>query len=345
MRTSSVNHPANEPMVIIRKWQLEATENDHCAAALLSFFEYWHNIKLAQLEQTHRKHRVEEQHGDTPNDLEVTVMQWHSEEDLSEGILGLYGKSTIAKAVKKLAHLGYISIHKNPNPRYHFDKTRHFVFHPARVRKFFEDRSPENNGTSRKNSLRSIKNSLRSIKNGGTSPEITPGFTPESIDINTAHAQKDSGEDPIPEACRVYHVNFPCEHMHRFVDTVCSTWWGPQENRDTKGLLDEIRSFEINEQLHRYAHLYDDTCFIVAARWFKKHQSDKSKHRLPYFVSCFSSALTQAIAEEPELQAEPGVSFIEAAEPAPEGFFAGVQQVITKGTIRQRATGTSNESS
>jgi len=49
MKSSCVSHPTREPLIIIRKWQITACNGNACAAALLSFFEYWHNIKTDSL--------------------------------------------------------------------------------------------------------------------------------------------------------------------------------------------------------------------------------------------------------------------------------------------------------
>jgi hypothetical protein len=46
MKSTCIHHPTKETLIIIKKWQLAFCDGDHCAAALLSFFEYWHNIKL-----------------------------------------------------------------------------------------------------------------------------------------------------------------------------------------------------------------------------------------------------------------------------------------------------------
>ncbi|MCR9192823.1 MAG: hypothetical protein NXI01_09265 [Gammaproteobacteria bacterium] len=51
-------------------------------------------------------------------------------DDLADGILNLYGKNAINKALQLLEELQVISVHKNPNPRYHFDKTKYFIFYP-----------------------------------------------------------------------------------------------------------------------------------------------------------------------------------------------------------------------
>lgn len=46
MNNTCIQHPTRDPLIVIRQWQLDFCESNHCAAALLSFFEYWHNIRL-----------------------------------------------------------------------------------------------------------------------------------------------------------------------------------------------------------------------------------------------------------------------------------------------------------
>ena len=44
MRTSCITHPPKDPLIMIRQWQVALCEGNTTAAALLSFFEYWHNL-------------------------------------------------------------------------------------------------------------------------------------------------------------------------------------------------------------------------------------------------------------------------------------------------------------
>jgi len=58
MKNSILNHPPRQPMIIIRQWQLEycmSRKNPKVAASLISFFEYWHNVKLDIREEKFKK--------------------------------------------------------------------------------------------------------------------------------------------------------------------------------------------------------------------------------------------------------------------------------------------------
>jgi hypothetical protein len=129
MKTSCITHPANERLVIIRKWQVDFCEGNQCSAAILSFFEYWHNWKLDSDNYNHKSNNIAEMHGEA-RFLSEDVYQYHSLNEMSDGILNLYGAKAIAEAIKVLESKGAISVHANPNPRFYYDKTKYFRFYP-----------------------------------------------------------------------------------------------------------------------------------------------------------------------------------------------------------------------
>jgi hypothetical protein len=132
-RVSCISHPESERLILIRKWQLEACKDDACAAALLNLFEYWHNIKLEQNSQAKGYNEVAERHGENRSQIE-TLLQWHKSEQLEASLLHIYNKRRIQAAIELLEGLRFITVHRNPNPRYAFDKTRHFLFHPSEIK-------------------------------------------------------------------------------------------------------------------------------------------------------------------------------------------------------------------
>ena len=191
MRTSIVNHPENESLVIIRQWQLVFCDGNEVAAALMSFFEYWHNIKLDVKSQNEKANEVAANHGDEPM-ADIKLYQWHTESDLISGIQRIAkSNKTLSKGIELLENKGVITIHKNPNPHYKFDKTRHFLFHPDVPNEWLNSiyRSGKNTSSSSKNTSRSSKNTSPSRKNTPAIPEITPEITkPESLKASSAKA-------------------------------------------------------------------------------------------------------------------------------------------------------------
>lgn len=127
MKSSCIPHPPNEPLIVIRKWQVEAC-GGFCEAALLSFFEYWHNIKL-DLQQKAMATKKSGGRKTVPG-----LYQHHTAKELSDGVLGLYGEKTIRHALRRLENLGFVITIRNPNPKYGFDATKHFVFVEEKVR-------------------------------------------------------------------------------------------------------------------------------------------------------------------------------------------------------------------
>jgi|GEM_PF-7004657 len=191
MRASCVAHPPKERLIILREWQVEACDGDRCAGLLLSFFEYWHNIKLEQSRKARESNDVAEKHGDERTQDE-SLYQFHTEKQLEEGLLGLYKRTKIKKSLEKLERLGYISIHNNPNPKYRFDRTRHFLFHSDAVNVFLANRGIKKSGQCDKSGGQSTDKSGQSDINGSAIPEIT---TETSSEItlknknNGVHAQ------------------------------------------------------------------------------------------------------------------------------------------------------------
>ena len=142
-RTSCIPHPECEKLILIRKWQLEACEKDACAAALLNLFEYWHNIKLEQTTQAKTYNEISQRHGENSTQIE-TLLQWHTTEQLESSLLYIFNKRRIQAGIEILKNLKFISVHRNPNPRYAFDKTKHFLLHPHEIRSWIKDYASKN---------------------------------------------------------------------------------------------------------------------------------------------------------------------------------------------------------
>ena len=118
-----MNNVEHSQFIIIHKWQLEICDGDACAAALLNFFAYWHEIRLAKQKD---------------NSQNNNLLQWYTNAELQDRLM-IFCRKRIQSAVKKLITLGFITVHKNPNPRYGFDHTRHFLFHPEQLSAYLDE--------------------------------------------------------------------------------------------------------------------------------------------------------------------------------------------------------------
>ena len=138
MKSSCIQQPKNNHYIQVSAWQVQFCRGNHCAAFILSHFIAWHDWKLNHDEYYQRVNNIAEFHGDgRPHDQNAYL--FFSMEEISEGILGAYGKNTIISALQLLEDLGAISVHKNPNPRYHFDKTKYFIFYPEVCNDWIEE--------------------------------------------------------------------------------------------------------------------------------------------------------------------------------------------------------------
>jgi hypothetical protein len=127
--SSCIQHPNKNRYTIVYEWQIIFCQNNHCAALLLSFFSSWHDWKIQHDQYYRRANNITEAHGDgRPNNENAYL--FFSTEQLIEGCMGFYGKKAIADALELLTTLGVIKPNSNPNPRYHFDKTKYFQFYP-----------------------------------------------------------------------------------------------------------------------------------------------------------------------------------------------------------------------
>lgn len=180
MKSSCISYPEDEPLVLIRTSQLSLCGGNHCAAALLSFFEYWHNMKLGHQQQAEHLNRVAEMHGEQGTQ-DTSLFQYHNETDIEAGLLHLYGRKMIRQALAILVEKAFVSIHQNPTQRYRFDKTHYFLFHPDEVRSQLLDIPHEVKMPHRQGEKASPCGTFTSPCGIFTStiPEITPEITPE----------------------------------------------------------------------------------------------------------------------------------------------------------------------
>ena len=114
-RTSVISHPANTPMVIIRREYLDICDGSHAAAALLNHFEYLTNAR---------------------RDSECDTWIRRGFRQLAEELLGLYREKSISDAVTLLLEKGFIERRHNPGDK--TDRTYQYRLHIAGVNRALE---------------------------------------------------------------------------------------------------------------------------------------------------------------------------------------------------------------
>lgn len=231
MRTSCISHPPNEPLVVIRLWQLEFCEGDACAAVLLGYFSYWHEIKNAARKKAKHANDVAEMHGDQRTQDE-TIVQFHSEEDLEKGIM-IYGKSSIARAIKYLEGKGVITVFRNPNERYKFDRTRHFIFYPEMCQNFIDARSGNNNESTNNTNgsfpKSSSPSSNKAVAIPETTHEISTQITTTVVEERDIEEEAEYSQDmvsphlPVEVITAIRHVLYHSPHFQ--LGKVCHAAW------------------------------------------------------------------------------------------------------------------------
>lgn len=131
MRNSCITHRANSEIVIIRKEYIDLL--GHLGAAvMLAYFEYWHNIRIASAQKAVEANKVAVKHGDEPYQDE-SLYQFHTINEMLDATLGVIGKPAMKTGINVLVERGYITKHRNPNPRYAFDNTVFYLLHTDKV--------------------------------------------------------------------------------------------------------------------------------------------------------------------------------------------------------------------
>lgn len=166
MKSSCISHPPRECLVIIRKWQVEICEGNRCAAALISYFEYWHNWKLNSDYQNAKLNDLSER-AQEGRVLSEDVYQFHTLQEIIEGTLGLFGRNSIIDAIKLLEAKTIVTTHHNPNPKYAFDKTKHYRFYPKVCAIWLDEnyQSSDSKSATFKNKPRAFETKLSRFEN------------------------------------------------------------------------------------------------------------------------------------------------------------------------------------
>ena len=132
MRQAVINWTSKQRLVVVREEAVQICDGDHCAAMLLAVFEYWHNIKMEMVPKADHMNKLARQVGETGTN-DTSLLQGHTEKELSENLLGIYGVKSIRAALAFLLSKKFISRQKNPNPRYGFDRTHYFLLNIPRI--------------------------------------------------------------------------------------------------------------------------------------------------------------------------------------------------------------------
>lgn len=213
MRESSFNKLVDEKIFVIKESFIEIT-GDVNHGAVLSFLAYWHDLRKEIANKNKDLNQKLNRKG-LPAKHSTSLLHFHTLEEIEKGILGICKRSTIKKVIATLAEKNLISVYKNPNPAYGFDRTNFYLVHEDEVNKqiyvknmlrlketfdspdedemFTGDSSDGIDHTSDKSDLTSVKNDL-------TIPEI-PAEIPTDINIETTSLlpEQSSSDTAEPE--------------------------------------------------------------------------------------------------------------------------------------------------
>lgn len=194
MKSSCIAHRPKMKIAMLKEDFLQICDGDIGASVLLAFFEYWHNFKLDQREKNTQYNQIAEKHGDPPTQ-DVSLYQFHTAPQIYENMMGLIGRKAIESGIEQLVGKGFISIHKNPNPRYSFDSTRHFLLHPEIVNESLGTTKLVNSDYQNGKTV-TPKGYDGHTKTAGTSPKSSSETTPKE---NIPARPKRDSQAPDPQ--------------------------------------------------------------------------------------------------------------------------------------------------
>jgi hypothetical protein len=132
-RASVIPELPKEPLVVVRSSFVSLCSGDHCAAALLNNFLYWHNWCVDR-ERHDNTAQVADPGHQAP---EPGYWFWKTGEDLESDLLGLFSGKKIRAATALLIEKGYVQSRNNPKDP--FDRTKQFRLLTDRLRSDLED--------------------------------------------------------------------------------------------------------------------------------------------------------------------------------------------------------------
>lgn len=240
MKTSCIRHPEKSRYIQLHAWQVEFCRGNHCAALLLSYFSTWHDWKLVNDQYYQRANTIAEMHGDGRPHNENAYL-FFSTENLIDGCMGLYGKKAVTDALDLLVELRVITVHKNPNPRYHFDKTKYFQFYPNICNRWIASNCPiegdddENNtqpidySDSAKASNRTCENALPSAENSQPSRQSTRPITNTTNNTTNNNQSTNPTDDDFPDSQNKTRTDSESNVTALIVDTLIGKGMSPNK--------------------------------------------------------------------------------------------------------------------
>lgn len=181
-KTSCVRIPADDTFIMVRSCYLRLCNGNATAAALVHYFEHWHNVKL-EARQNFIDSRTWEERRARPSEM-PTLWQHHSAKQLQRALLGIGGRHSIDVAKKQLHEMGVVDIGRNPNPEDQMDNTTFFLFNAEAVNRLLEVLPP-------------AEISKSHVQKSAPPPaEISKGVTQKSASANIDTSIKPSIDNP-----------------------------------------------------------------------------------------------------------------------------------------------------
>jgi len=288
MKTSCFLTPQGNQFLTVWKWQIEACEGNHCAAHLLSVFGGWHDHKIATSEQNERMNSVRARHGEPTDEGAKSLLQWHTAEELSGYLFGLYKRDSIRDAIALLVKKGYVEVQRNPERKLAFDATKFFLLIPDAVNSWIREHYVDCSA-SEYQTIRPMceKEAHRSAENQRPSSENRQSLDYDSGAMNQKTCDPADREPAKTSASRVRPRNLAWEELAKLDGwdgvTPTPSSWSSRVGKAVKDLRDHHPKFtdqqlalEIAKRAKAYREEWPDcelTSMALVKHWLRFAQS------------------------------------------------------------------------
>jgi hypothetical protein len=126
-----IEHREHERLSICREDHLPICDGHQAAAHLLNAFEFWHNVRLTEVEQN--RVRAAYQPGNRPN---LSMVVYKSYKDLKKDLLGEYSEDKLRAGALLLKTKGFITQERTRDP---WNRTKAYRFQPEAVQAALRD--------------------------------------------------------------------------------------------------------------------------------------------------------------------------------------------------------------
>lgn len=137
----TVNAPQHDMKVSVPGWAVafcaELKTTAFVGGALIHYFNYWDSIKVQMMRKQMQENEQAILSGKNPPHI-IHRLQYHTMPEIQAELLNLASENTILKARQFLEKKKVLSVARNPNPAFGWDRKNYYLFHKEPLQQFID---------------------------------------------------------------------------------------------------------------------------------------------------------------------------------------------------------------